>query len=64
MYSETFFLFSSCVLLLVLIVFSVFCVFSKERREKFSRRRAFNEDEDISYINERNRVFNKKIARA
>jgi hypothetical protein len=33
-------------------------------REKFSRRRAFNEDEDVSYINERNRVFNKKANRA
>jgi len=35
-----------------------------KRREKFSRRRAFNEEEDVSYINERNRVFNKKANRA
>lgn len=35
-----------------------------KRREKFSRRRAFNEDEDVSYINERNRIFNKKANRA
>lgn len=34
------------------------------RKEKFSRRRPFNEDEDVSYINERNRVFNKKANRA
>lgn len=37
---------------------------SRQRKSQFSRRRAFNEDEDISYINERNRVFNKKIKRA
>jgi len=36
-----------------------------ERREKFSRRRAFNEDSiDVDFINERNRKFNKKISRA
>jgi len=35
-----------------------------ERKNKWSRRRRFNEDEDVSYINERNRVFNKKIKRA
>lgn len=34
-----------------------------ERRSKFSRRRQFYEDETVSYINERNRVFNKKVAR-
>jgi hypothetical protein len=36
---------------------------SAKRRQKFSRRRAFNEDADINYINERNRVFNKKLKR-
>ena len=35
-----------------------------ERRKNFSRRRAFNEDADVDYINDRNRVFNKKIGRA
>lgn len=35
-----------------------------ERRAKFSRRRAFDEDDDVTYINERNMHFNKKIARA
>lgn len=37
---------------------------AEDRRAKFSRRRATNPSEDISYINERNKVFNKKIARA
>jgi pre-mRNA-splicing factor SYF2 len=36
----------------------------QKRKEKFSRRRAFNEDEDVNYINERNRIFNKKAMRA
>ncbi|KAL1918240.1 uncharacterized protein VTP21DRAFT_3506 [Calcarisporiella thermophila] len=34
-----------------------------EQREKFSRRRPYNDDDDITYINERNMRFNKKIAR-
>eukprot|EP00741_Cyanophora_paradoxa_P013476 tig00020693_g13013.t1 len=34
-----------------------------EKREKFSRRRPFSEDQDVDYINERNYVFNKKIER-
>jgi len=34
------------------------------RRKSFSRRRRWNEDADISFINERNRAFNKKISRA
>lgn len=33
------------------------------KRGKFSRRRAFDVDADIDYINERNRAFNKKIDR-
>jgi cyclophilin family peptidyl-prolyl cis-trans isomerase len=33
------------------------------RRANYSRRRAFNEDSDVNYINERNRVFNKKVQR-
>jgi len=36
----------------------------QENREKFSRRRKFYEDEDIDYINDRNRVYNKKLERA
>ena len=35
-----------------------------KRRAAFSRRRRFNDEEDVSYINERNRTFNKKVARA
>lgn len=32
-----------------------------EQRKDFSRRRTFNEDEDVTYINEKNRSFNQKI---
>ncbi|XP_053476368.1 pre-mRNA-splicing factor syf2 isoform X1 [Ictalurus furcatus] len=34
-----------------------------EKRAKFSRRRAYNDDADIDYINERNAKFNKKAER-
>ncbi|KDN51843.1 hypothetical protein RSAG8_00392, partial [Rhizoctonia solani AG-8 WAC10335] len=34
-----------------------------DKRSKFSRKRNNEEEGDITYINERNRVFNKKIAR-
>jgi pre-mRNA-splicing factor SYF2 len=34
------------------------------KRGKFSKRRAFNESEDVTYINERNMRFNKKVNRA
>mmetsp|Transcript_11143 Transcript_11143/g.15499 ORF Transcript_11143/g.15499 Transcript_11143/m.15499 type:complete len:448 (-) Transcript_11143:103-1446(-) len=37
---------------------------TQERRRKFSRRRAHYNEADIDYINERNRVFNKKVKRA
>ena len=37
---------------------------TKRRRKMFSRRREFNEDDDdIRFINERNRKFNKKLDR-
>jgi len=36
----------------------------EEKKSKFNRRREVNPDADINYINERNKVFNKKIARA
>lgn len=36
---------------------------SLQRRGKFSRRRQFYEDETVTFINERNRVFNKKVSR-
>lgn len=35
-----------------------------EKRKKFSRRRTFNEDDDINYINDRNKVFNRKLERS
>eukprot|EP00755_Sulcionema_specki_P012502 Sspe_Gene.51575::Locus_28627_Transcript_2_6_Confidence_0.375_Length_899::g.51575::m.51575/K12868/SYF2; pre-mRNA-splicing factor SYF2 len=35
----------------------------EKRRASFSRRRAHNEDYDIDYINERNKVFNEKLRR-
>jgi pre-mRNA-splicing factor SYF2 len=34
-----------------------------KKRAKYSRRRAYDEDEDIDYINERNMKFNKKLER-
>ncbi|GFU30008.1 pre-mRNA-splicing factor syf2 [Nephila pilipes] len=34
-----------------------------EKHSKFSRRRRFNDDADINYINERNMKFNKKLER-
>lgn len=34
-----------------------------KKRQKFSRRRMFDPDADIDFINERNRNFNKKIDR-
>jgi pre-mRNA-splicing factor SYF2 len=32
-----------------------------DKRSKFSRKRNNEEEGDITYINERNRVFNKKV---
>ncbi|TPX30618.1 hypothetical protein SmJEL517_g05861 [Synchytrium microbalum] len=34
------------------------------KRAKFSKRRAFHEDDDVTYINDRNMKFNQKIARS
>ena len=34
-----------------------------DKRGQFSRRRAFIEDKDVDYINERNRKFNEKLER-
>jgi len=34
------------------------------KKSTFSRRRAIHPDADVDYINERNRVFNKKISRS
>lgn len=35
-----------------------------QKRKTFSKRRKINEDEDVTYINDRNYRFNRKIARA
>lgn len=35
-----------------------------EKRKTFSKRRAHKDDSDVTYINDRNLRFNKKIARA
>lgn len=37
--------------------------FRIEKRSKYSRRRAFDPDSDIDYINERNMKFNQKLER-
>ena len=37
--------------------------FRIEKRAKYSRRRAHDEEADIDYINERNMKFNKKLER-
>lgn len=34
---------------------------SVDKKSKFSRKRANEDEGDITYINERNRVFNKKV---
>lgn len=34
------------------------------KRARFSRRRRFRDDEDVTYINQRNYRFNKKVSRA
>eukprot|EP00439_Symbiodinium_sp_Y106_P073962 s3710_g14.t1 len=34
-----------------------------EKKKEFSRRRAYNDEEDRTYVNERNRFFNKKLDR-
>eukprot|EP00927_Polykrikos_kofoidii_P042790 TRINITY_DN36842_c0_g1_i4.p1 TRINITY_DN36842_c0_g1~~TRINITY_DN36842_c0_g1_i4.p1 ORF type:complete len:446 (-),score=109.81 TRINITY_DN36842_c0_g1_i4:173-1510(-) len=34
-----------------------------EKKKNFSRRRTFNPEEDCNFVNERNRVFNKKMER-
>ena len=36
-------------------------VHSVDKKKKFSRKRNNEDEGDITYINERNRVFNKKV---
>lgn len=33
------------------------------KRKNFSRRRTYVEDQNITYINDRNRIYNKKLER-
>lgn len=40
-----------------------FTIVRIDKRAKYSRRRAYNDDADIDYINERNAKFNKKAER-
>lgn len=35
----------------------------QDKKKEFSRRRMFNADEDCNFVNDRNRVFNKKMER-
>ena len=37
---------------------------SVDKKRKFSRKRANEDEGDITYINERNRIFNKKVGRS
>ena len=43
-------------------MYSLMC-YRIEKRSKFSRRREFRDDQNVDYINERNRRFNAKAAR-
>ena len=49
--------------LFIFIIVCDFFLFRISKRSKYSRRRAFDEDADIDYINERNMKFNKKLER-
>ena len=40
-----------------------FSRFRIDKRKKYSRRRAFDPDSDVDYINERNKKFNEKLER-
>ena len=35
----------------------------KQQRESFRRRRTFDPDKRVTYVNERNRVFNERLYR-
>jgi pre-mRNA-splicing factor SYF2 len=37
---------------------------SAEKRSQFSRRRTEHEEADVDYINEKNKIFNKKLAKS
>lgn len=52
-----------CLFISDLIHKLLFVIARIEKRSKYSRRRAHNDDADIDYINERNAKFNKKAER-
>ena len=43
--------------------FLLLCFCRIDKRSKYSRRRAVNEEADVDYINDRNMRFNQKAAR-
>ena len=47
------------------IYYTMFYIFACriEKRAKYSRRRPFDSEADVDYINERNKKFNKKASR-
>jgi hypothetical protein len=45
-----------------LLFLLIFVARSLDKRGKFSRKRANDDEGDITYINERNKVFNKKVS--
>lgn len=45
------------------IIFNISFLCRIDKRSKYSRRREFQHDADVDYINERNMKFNRKTAR-
>ncbi len=54
-------MFRACFLGVLLVLFCF--LFRIEKHSKFSRRREFQHNDDVDYINERNRKFNMKASR-
>jgi pre-mRNA-splicing factor SYF2 len=52
-----------CVLCAIPTTSFLILVFSIDKKSKFSRKRPNEDEGDITYINEHNRVFNKKVRR-
>lgn len=46
-----------------LLIYKLHCYCRIDKRSKYSRRRTFDEEADIDYINERNMKFNQKLER-
>ena len=49
--------------LIYMFLKQTFYVYRIDKRSKYSRRREFQHDTDVDYINERNMEFNRKTAR-